>query len=83
MNEKEKENNYIIAEFDIKNDNQNIRIINTYEQYMRATKNNNTLKFRLLETIFIFILQYFLEVVTISFFDKFIIFLLLLLILNF
>ena len=29
MNEKEKENNYIIAEFDIKNDNQNIRIINT------------------------------------------------------
>ena len=29
---KNDENNYIIAEFDIKHDNQNIRIINTYEQ---------------------------------------------------
>ena len=28
-------NNYIIAEFEIKNDNENIRIINSYEQYNR------------------------------------------------
>ena len=28
-------NNYIIAEFDIKEDNQNIRIINSYEQYYK------------------------------------------------
>ena len=32
---KENNNNYIIAEFDIKEDNQNIRIINSYENYIR------------------------------------------------
>ena len=32
-------NNYIIAEFDIKEDNQNIRIINSYEQAKRENKN--------------------------------------------
>ena len=30
-----KKNNYIIAEFEIKNDNEKIRIINSYEQYYR------------------------------------------------
>ena len=34
-------NNYIIAEFEIKNDNENIRIINSYEQYNRGWKNIN------------------------------------------
>ena len=32
-------NNYIIAEFDIKEDNQNVRIINSYEQARRENKN--------------------------------------------
>ena len=31
-------NNYIIAEFDIKEDNKNIRIINSYEQFCREYK---------------------------------------------
>ena len=34
-------NNYIIAEFEIKNDNEKIRIINSYEQYNRGWKNIN------------------------------------------
>ena len=37
INKKQNEkNNYIIAEFDIKEDNQNIRIINSYEQNFKG-----------------------------------------------